>query len=555
MNVISYCRVSTDIQDYDRQIKDIRDYCLKFNYTIVKEFSEKQSGKIKQRPVLSEMESYINENYNNIDYLIISELSRLGRSSYVQTTLEFLNEKKVGLISLKETIITLNEDKTVNYTSGLILSILSGINSYELETIKYRSISGIKNSIKIGNAGGSSNFPYGYKKEGKLLVIDSEESIIIEEIFNLYLNGNGTTKICNILIERNILTRTSKTINQGLNKKIYNFSGVWSDSVIYSILKNPIYIGKRRYKNELFDQPQLKIIEMETFDRVQQLLKSNNNKVGKHTKFSYLLDNMKIKCGICGRSYFPHKRQNNKDNRYICLSKRYKNKSIEDCGNYGISIDKIENLIQSVILYRFNDILKTKLNDTNFELQIKNIQEDILIINSEINVNNKNEELMIDLYLKTGGSTMYEKKIKEIKNQHINLINKLNLKETELIDLKNTYDNIRDIKQLKIKFNNDKQKLDKGIVNTIIKKIIITKQDSFPDVFKNRQDKIVKITIFSGDRELNYLISQREKYIYDLQLNKFMNRFYTSGSEEIIGRIDLEMSLPNNYKEFNYEKN
>lgn len=41
MKVVIYARVSTAIQEYDRQIDELKDYANRMNYVVVKEFSEK----------------------------------------------------------------------------------------------------------------------------------------------------------------------------------------------------------------------------------------------------------------------------------------------------------------------------------------------------------------------------------------------------------------------------------------------------------------------------------------------------------------------------------
>ena len=42
--VIIYARVSTAIQDYDRQIDELKEYANRMSYQVVKTFSEKVSG-------------------------------------------------------------------------------------------------------------------------------------------------------------------------------------------------------------------------------------------------------------------------------------------------------------------------------------------------------------------------------------------------------------------------------------------------------------------------------------------------------------------------------
>ena len=42
--VCIYARVSTQGQDYQRQLSELREYASRMNYEVVKEFSEKISG-------------------------------------------------------------------------------------------------------------------------------------------------------------------------------------------------------------------------------------------------------------------------------------------------------------------------------------------------------------------------------------------------------------------------------------------------------------------------------------------------------------------------------
>ena len=59
--VVIYARVSTNSQDYERQIIDLRDYANRMDYVVVKEFSEKISGakKVAEREQLSELLNYV----------------------------------------------------------------------------------------------------------------------------------------------------------------------------------------------------------------------------------------------------------------------------------------------------------------------------------------------------------------------------------------------------------------------------------------------------------------------------------------------------------------
>lgn len=49
MREVIYARVSTNIQDYQRQLYELREYAARMEYEVVKEFSEKVSGAKKNR--------------------------------------------------------------------------------------------------------------------------------------------------------------------------------------------------------------------------------------------------------------------------------------------------------------------------------------------------------------------------------------------------------------------------------------------------------------------------------------------------------------------------
>jgi len=90
---------------------------------------------------------------------------------------------------------------------------------------------------------------YGYKKDPQnknKLLIDEYAAEIVREIFSLYLQGNGCTRIAGILNDRGISSPGQYKREQGLKYSNYCFGvtmGKWSDKTIYEILKNPNYTG------------------------------------------------------------------------------------------------------------------------------------------------------------------------------------------------------------------------------------------------------------------------------------------------------------------------
>jgi DNA invertase Pin-like site-specific DNA recombinase/ribosomal protein L14E/L6E/L27E len=520
INCISYVRVSTDIQDYNRQLDDISKYARKNDFNIIETFAEKESGKVKIRPELSKMLSYVND--SNIEFIIISELSRLGRTNEVINTIELLNSKKITLISIKESIKTLNPDKSINTTSSLLINILSGISAYELSTTKYRIKSGLERKMREGNWIGGSLTPFGYRKdENKKLVIDENEKETIIKIFDLYTQGNGVLKISRILNDEKIQPRKSHK---------------WVDGVVLGIIRNSIYCGQRRRKEstykiisngkeverlnyEILNQPELKIIPVETFEKVQQMLKDNDLRQGINRKHEYYIDNKKMICGCCGSHFYQYiKFENNdsekvKDNRYICISKRERTGDIQRCDNYGIGISKLNKLVQNVILDKFtgNILNFIDTNESDNTINIKHIE--IIDLKKDLKKLENSESKLYELFVdEMITKELHNKKFIELKTEKEKIEKKIQRIEKEIKELKKSIDSITDLKKISLDFYDRGKDLDKTIVNKIISKIVITKTESDHELYKDSKGKIVKIDIYIGTQIISCLLSQRSQY-------------------------------------------
>jgi len=572
MNGIIYARVSTTEQDFQRQIEDLRILCIKENITVLEEFTEKETGTKRERKALTAMMNYVEES-TDLDFVVIQELSRLGRTNEVLKTIEELNKRKICLISDKENIKTLDKEKNVNSSTTFMLTVLSGISTLEIDTLKFRIKSGIKSSRKKGISAGSLNIPYGYiKLPNKQLTPDwKEEAQTIKKIFNLYLNGKageeyGTRKIAVQLInnEPPILTRTQKIINSGKNihyyidedgkeqtKLSHNFGTQWNESSIYQILTNPIYCGKRRsakskvgikYDYELLSQPELQIIKPEIFDEVQKKLSSNVTKLNKHRKFFHLLDNKKVFCG-CGKNMFAYTKSDKLDELGNVLKKGENNFKCNDkikingtCDNDGINIDKVDRLVQSVILYKYSDIMLENLDNNQLKQDISIIKKEIETLNKQLK---KEETKEKNTLLKNidGRITdaVYNSVFDAIKKEEELIKSKITLKENRLVTLTEEQKNIMDISKLEYNFNRKNENLPKTIVNTILTSLTLTALRNSPikfqdviekvklhtidkkHLFNKLSDRLLLATFKSGVTALYYLISQREDYIFDFQ--------------------------------------
>ena len=164
--VVILARVSTDKQDYQRQIIELTDYCSKVGWEIVKVFANKVSGakKTEERPEVLEMLSYVKE--HAIKRVCCLEVSRLGRNTLeALKVIQMLNDNKVSLFIKNYNLETLNPDGTPNPVASLITTILLEVASMERKTILERVNSGRNQYIaKCRKEGIKMGRPSDYKK-------------------------------------------------------------------------------------------------------------------------------------------------------------------------------------------------------------------------------------------------------------------------------------------------------------------------------------------------------------------------------------------------------
>ena len=159
---VIYARVSSsnDRQDTTRQIEDLRKYAVSQNIEIVNVFQEHISGakKNEERQVLTDCLEYCTQ--HSVDYLLLSELSRLGRSTLqVLRSLEILHEAKVSVYIQNLGLYTLQADGKVNPIVSMLTTLLAEMGNIERSNIQYRLNSGRANYIakggKLGRRKGS----------------------------------------------------------------------------------------------------------------------------------------------------------------------------------------------------------------------------------------------------------------------------------------------------------------------------------------------------------------------------------------------------------------
>lgn len=164
MNVVIYSRVSSQSarQSTDRQVADLQKLAADRGYTVCAVFEEKISGckAIVERPVLLGCLDFCTDAQNHVDMLLVTEVSRLGRSTLeMLKALDMLHKHKVSVYIQNLNIETLLPDKTVNPLSSLITTLLGELAAMERQGILDRLNSGralyIQKGGRLGRNPGS----------------------------------------------------------------------------------------------------------------------------------------------------------------------------------------------------------------------------------------------------------------------------------------------------------------------------------------------------------------------------------------------------------------
>lgn len=166
---VIYSRVSSvgDRQDTARQVRDLEILAGERNLQINKIFEEHISGakKKEERPVLTECLNYCFT--NNIDILLISELSRLGRNvDDVLANVRLCKEKHLNVYFQKEQLSIFNDDGKEHPFLTIFIAVLGTCAEMERENIKFRLNSG---KAKFVAEGGKVGRKEGYKKPDDIL--------------------------------------------------------------------------------------------------------------------------------------------------------------------------------------------------------------------------------------------------------------------------------------------------------------------------------------------------------------------------------------------------
>ena len=504
LRVCFYARVSTDkdeqLHSLSNQITFFNDYISKVpNWEFIGSYiDEGISGtQVKKREEFLRMTR--DAKRHKFDLILTKEISRFSRSTLdsIRYTQELLSNG-VGVYFLNDNINTILPD------SELRLTMMSSIAQDEVRRLSERVSFGMKRSIDNGVVLGCSNI-YGYVKDKGKLIIDENQAKMIKIIFDRYANTtDGLSKVSRYLYSIGYKSRTGKRIDTTILTRIIEspkykgyYCGHKSKVLDYRTkqkkrLNESDWIVYKDYDNvppivseELWERANIKLKQ-----RQDSFTNRTINKAVFQNRYTY---SGKIYCGCHNLTYHRSSAGKRKNNP-VWECQVYRKESLKGCSNprvFEIELDEVfKDMFNKLLKKRntiFDEILsecKNYLETNNSELDIKNLESKILVLN---NKKDKLLELVMEEYLS-----------KEDYKRQVNILNEeLNTYQEKIDELKNNKKNknyienkIKEIKDALEKCMDDKECYS-DIFNELVDKIIVYKE----------KDKQIKLDIIIKTKE------------------------------------------------------
>lgn len=314
--VIILSRVSTQNQDLQQQTDEVLKFAEADGYSgdNVEVIEDKESGvKLSEehRLGLIELKQKILANPGLYSCVYAYEISRIGRRSEVNYSIRnFLQENRVQLVIVKPYIKLFDTNFKIDETANMTFALFNALAENEGYLRKERLARG---KAKKQNAGGyvGGHLPYGYSVDSeKKIVVDPEESKMIQYIFDQYVNHDRSTY--SVGME---LMQTGQIRSTTLASAVV---------AVRQILKHPSYIGgkaeyrhdKNRHANNVYPR----MISDELFEAAQKRLKINCSAKSEH-KYIYFCKGL-IKDSRNGRTLTPHASSANYGCSHITLTEK-----------------------------------------------------------------------------------------------------------------------------------------------------------------------------------------------------------------------------------------
>lgn len=509
LRAVLYARFSSDLQrseSIDAQVRAMKKYCEQNHMFIINTYiDEAKSATSDKRPSFQQM---IKDSKNRkFDVVLVHKLDRFSRNRYDSAMYKrMLRMNGVRVYSVLE-----NLDDTPE--SIMLESLLEGMSEYYSKNLAREVMKGLtENALQCKHNGGQPPLGY-YVNEDKKLSVDEREAEAVRLIFNRYANGYTYSEIISELNLKKYYTKNGNTFAKNSLYSILTnekYSGVF----VFNKSSSKNLLNKRNTHLHKSDEEIIKIpngcpqiVDTETFQKVQELIKENKRSAGQYnTKHRYIFSGL-VFCGYCGKRLNGNRRYSGR-NKSLYVTYRCMTHS-DSCINKEINRYYLEDFVLSKIKEYFGYKDKVKKMYAKMNKFIKRNSEllynDISRLNAELMTINESMTNLTSAIEKGISIDDVFKRSEELQQQKSDIeseiIRKSNITKTVFTDdeIENTIKQCRELIKCPTHPEN------KAFIKKVIDKIIVKRDDV----------TIILKTGLSVDEQFNTVITATRDEIYN----------------------------------------
>lgn len=505
----------------ETQILCAKEYALKENIKVVNVYTDYEySGTNFERPQFQEMMKDIKD--RKINCIIIRDLSRLGREylemgRLIDKVFPFLGVRFISVTDKVDTVKDLDSKKTFEVT---LKNIVNDMYSKDISVkVKTSKINRARNGYFIGSVP-----VFGYKvvksKEGQKLEIDENIRFIVEEMFQLALNGESQYKIAKYFNIKGYATgmtyyKTGRIYRQDEDPQ-------WHKSTISKLLTNMTYTGtlvqgirqqnlakgiKQHYTDKseqiIFENAHEAIISKEDFEKIQngRLERIKNHPFGaeKHdfkrdyeNRYKGLVFNKATGKELYRRTRIYGK---NHDRLYYSFQNDISTGKLDNEKKVFIMERDLDNeisiKISEFIIKATNDSKLIKRISSRFDKSLDKLIKDI----SKLKIKIEKEEFTIQKAYEEYSLGKIEREVYSLKREIA--LSRIDTINNEVLAIESVAQNLEEEKKQSIKwiknvFSAKKiEKLASDLIHDLIEKIVVYSNHNFKIIFKFDIDKLI----------------------------------------------------------------
>src|ERR1700736_3181513 len=272
-----------------------------------------------------------------VNCVAVYKVDRLSRSLLdFARIMEILDKHGATFVSVTQ------QFNTTSSMGRLTLNVLLSFAQFEREMISERTRDKMGAARRKGKwVGGNPVLGYDVAAKGGSLVVNQEEAQRVREIFALYIELGSLIPVVEELDRRGWRMK-SWTTREG---RLAGGKAIAKNS-LYNLLTNMIYLGKVEYGGQVYEGEHERIIDDETWNKVQSALNRNGRRGGRNVgnKYSALLKGL-VRCGSCDVG-MVHTYVNKKDKLYryyVCVKAHQRGWA--QCETRSVSAPALENAV------------------------------------------------------------------------------------------------------------------------------------------------------------------------------------------------------------------